>query len=66
MRDTILALEGDLLKGFTRTAPPESRVLADPAFLQRLILEVGVERHPGAQAELLLPAELVSLLPRAN
>jgi V/A-type H+/Na+-transporting ATPase subunit E len=39
-------------------------VLADPAFLQRLILEVASRAAPaptGARAELLLPAELVSL-----
>jgi V/A-type H+-transporting ATPase subunit E len=63
MRDTILALEGDLLKGFTdRLRRLVKGVLADPAFLQRLILEVGGRAAPtSAQAELLLPAELVSM-----
>jgi V/A-type H+-transporting ATPase subunit E len=64
MRDTILALEGDLLKGFTdRLRRLVKGVLADPAFLQRLILEVAGRVAPtGAQrAEVLLPAELVSL-----
>ncbi|HET8698899.1 MAG TPA: hypothetical protein VFO94_15535 [Gammaproteobacteria bacterium] len=63
MRDTILALEGDMLRAFSeRLRRLVKGVLADPAFLQRLILEVagrvtrGVER-----AELLLPAELASL-----
>jgi V/A-type H+-transporting ATPase subunit E len=64
MRDTILALEGDLLKGFTdRLHRLVKGVLADPAFLQRLILEVAGRVAPmGEQrAEVLLPAELVSL-----
>jgi V/A-type H+/Na+-transporting ATPase subunit E len=64
MRDTILALEGDLLKGFTdRLHRLVKGVLADSAFLQRLILEVAGRVAPtGAQrAEVLLPAELVSL-----
>jgi V/A-type H+-transporting ATPase subunit E len=64
MRDTILALEGDLLKGFVdRLRRLVKGVLADPAFLQRLILEVGGRVAPtGAQrSEVLLPAELVSL-----
>jgi V/A-type H+/Na+-transporting ATPase subunit E len=64
MRDTILALEGDLLKGFTdRLHHLVKGVLADPVFLQRLILEMAGRVAPtGAQrAEVLLPAELVSL-----
>src|SRR5512145_3021147 len=64
MRDTILALEGDLLKGFMdRLHRLVKGVLADPAFLQRLILEVAGRVAPtGAQrTEVLLPAELVSL-----
>jgi len=63
MRDTTLALEGDLLKGFVdRLRRLVKGVLADPAFLQRLILEIGGRVAPtSAQAELLLPAELVSL-----
>ena len=64
MRDTILALEGDLLKGFTdRLHRLVKGVLADPAFLQRLILEVAGRVAPtdGQRAEVLLPAELVAL-----
>jgi V/A-type H+-transporting ATPase subunit E len=65
MRDTILSMEGDLLKGFTeRLRRLVKGVLADPAFLQRLILEVASRAAPataGKPAELLLPAELVSL-----
>jgi V/A-type H+/Na+-transporting ATPase subunit E len=65
MRDTILSLEGDLLKVFQdRLRHLVEGVLADPAFLQRLILEVASRAAPaptGARAELLLPAELVSL-----
>jgi V/A-type H+/Na+-transporting ATPase subunit E len=63
MRDTILTLEGDLLKEFVdRLRRLVKGVLADPAFLQRLILEVAGRVAPtGEQAELLLPAELVSL-----
>jgi len=63
MRDTILAVEGDLLKEFgDRLRRLVKGVLADPAFLQRLILEVAGRVAPtSAQAELLLPAELVSL-----
>jgi V/A-type H+-transporting ATPase subunit E len=63
-RDTILALEGDLLKGFVdRLRRLVKGVLADPAFLQRLILEVAGRVAPTGEqrAELLLPAELVSL-----
>jgi V/A-type H+/Na+-transporting ATPase subunit E len=63
MRDTILAVEGDLLKAFgDRLRRLVKGVLADPAFLQRLILEVAGRVAPtSAQAELLLPAALVSL-----
>jgi V/A-type H+-transporting ATPase subunit E len=65
MRDTILSLEGDLLKVFQdRLRHLVQGVLADPAFLQRLILEVASRAAPaptGARAELLLPAELVAL-----
>ena len=65
MRDTILSLEGDLIKVFQgRLRHLVEGVLADPAFLQRLILEVASRAGPaptGARAELLLPAELVSL-----
>ena len=63
MRDTILAMEGDLLKAFTdRLRRLVKGILADPAFLQRLILEVAGRAAPMAErAELLLPAELVTL-----
>jgi V/A-type H+/Na+-transporting ATPase subunit E len=63
MRDTILALEGDLLKAFTdRLNRLVKGVLADPAFLQRLILEIAGRAAPSdEQSEVLLPAELVSL-----
>jgi V/A-type H+-transporting ATPase subunit E len=64
MRDTILKLEGDLLQGFVeRLRRLVKGVLADPAFLQRLILEVAGRVAPtdAQRAEVLLPAELVSL-----
>ncbi|HEU4616786.1 MAG TPA: hypothetical protein VFV10_02040 [Gammaproteobacteria bacterium] len=63
MRDTILALEGDMLKAFTeRLRGLVKGVLADPAFLERLILEVaGRASKTGERGELLLPPELVSL-----
>ncbi len=65
MRDTILALEGDLLKEFVERLRRLCKgTLADPAFLQRLILEVGGragQATAGKQAEMLLPAELVTL-----
>lgn len=63
MRDTILALEGDLLKAFTdRLHRLVKGALTDPEFLQRLMLEVAGRAAPMAErAELLLPAEFVSL-----
>jgi V/A-type H+/Na+-transporting ATPase subunit E len=64
MRDTILALEGGLVKEFRNTlAHLVKGLLADPTFLQRLILEVASKTAPptGKRAELLLPAEIVSL-----
>jgi V/A-type H+-transporting ATPase subunit E len=65
MRDTILSMEGDLLKEFlNRLRHLVKGVLADPAFLQRVILELAGQAAPaiaGKQAELLLPAELISL-----
>ncbi len=65
IRDTVLAMEGDLLKEFlSRLRHMVKGVLADPAFLQRLILEVAGRVAPaptGGRAELLLPAEIVSL-----
>ncbi|HSF31981.1 MAG TPA: hypothetical protein VLK82_16065 [Candidatus Tectomicrobia bacterium] len=65
MRDTVLSLESGLIEVFRdRLRHLVKGVLADPAFLQRLILEVAARAAPGptsARAELLLPAELVSL-----
>ena len=64
MRDTILALESELLKEFAgRLRRLVKGVLVDPAFVQRLILEVAGRAAPaGAErAEVLLSAELVSL-----
>jgi V/A-type H+-transporting ATPase subunit E len=64
-RDTILSMEGDLLSGFLSTLRHMVKgVLADPAFLQRLILEVASRSAPAPSAgrvELLLPAEIISL-----
>jgi V/A-type H+-transporting ATPase subunit E len=65
MRDTILALEGDLLKDFAeRLRHLVKGALADPAFLQRVILEVAgraAAATAGRPAEILLPVEFVSL-----
>ncbi len=65
IRDATLALEGDVLKEFvTRLRRLVKGVLADPAFLQRLILEIAGQAAPavsGKSAEILLPADLVSL-----
>jgi V/A-type H+-transporting ATPase subunit E len=65
MRDTVLAMEGDLLDEFLQRLRRLVRgVLEDPAFLQRVILELA---HAAAAEtadkplELLLPAELLSL-----
>jgi len=70
MRDTILSLEGDLIKEFqSRLGRLVKEVADDPAFLQRLMLEVASQAAPtptNGRMELLLPAELLSLedLPR--
>jgi V/A-type H+-transporting ATPase subunit E len=65
MRDTILSMESDILKEFlNRLRHLVKGVLADPGFLQRVILEVAGQAAPvvaGKPAELLLPAALVSL-----
>ena len=65
MRDTILSLEGELVKEFrNRLVNLIKGLLADPAFLQRLILEVASKAAPPPTAKgvkLLLPAEIVSL-----
>ena len=64
MRDTILAAEGELHKEFEdRLRRLVKGVLAEPAFLQRLILEVAGRVAPTGEqrTEVLLPAALVSL-----
>ena len=65
MRDTILSLEGELVKEFrNKLVHLIKGLLADPAFLQRLILEVAGKAAPastGKRVELLLPADIVSL-----
>jgi V/A-type H+-transporting ATPase subunit E len=63
MRDTMLSLEGDLIDRFRNKLEGLVKgVLEDPAFLQRLILEVAGKATPSTErAELLLPAEIVSL-----
>jgi len=65
MRDAILALEGELTKHLTdRIHRLVKGTLDDPAFLQRLILEVAGRAAPaaaGKAVELLLPVELISL-----
>ena len=65
MRDTILSLEGDLIKEFqSRLGRLVKEVADDPAFLQRLMLEVASQAAPAptnGRMELLLPAALVSL-----
>jgi len=65
MRDTMLSLEGVLVDEFrNRLVHLVKGLLADPAFLQRLILEVARKAAPatkGKRVELLLPAEVVSL-----
>jgi V/A-type H+-transporting ATPase subunit E len=63
MRDTMLSLEGDLINLFRNKLEELVKgVLDDTAFLQRLILEVAGKAAPSTErAELLLPAEIVSL-----
>jgi V/A-type H+/Na+-transporting ATPase subunit E len=63
MRDTMLSLEGDLINRFQNMLRGLVKgILEDPAFLQRLILEVAGKAAPSVErAELLLPAEIVSL-----
>jgi V/A-type H+-transporting ATPase subunit E len=64
MRDTILSLERDLVEQFrTRLFRLVKGSLADPAFLQHLILEVASKAAPamGERTQLLLPAEIISL-----
>jgi V/A-type H+/Na+-transporting ATPase subunit E len=65
MRDTLLSLEGEIVKKFRNELVHLVKgLLVDPAFLQRLILEVASKAAPataGKRVELLLPAEVVSL-----
>lgn len=65
MRDTVLSLEDELVKEFRNQLTRLVKgLLADPAFLQQLILEVASKVPPasaGKPVELLLPAQLVSL-----
>lgn len=63
MRDTMLSLEGDLINRFRNMLQGLVKgMLEDPAFLQRLILEVAGKAAPSVErAELLLPEEIVSL-----
>ena len=63
MRDTMLSLEADLTNRFQNMLQGLVKgMLEDPGFLQRLILEVAGKAAPSTEgAELLLPAELVSL-----
>jgi hypothetical protein len=63
MRDTMLSLESDLINLFRNKLEGLVKgVLDDTAFLQRLILEVAGKAAPSTErAELLLPAEIVSL-----
>jgi len=63
MRDTTLSLEADLTNRFQNMLRGLVKgVLQDPAFLQRLILEVAGKAAPSTErAELLIPAEVVSL-----
>jgi len=63
MRDTMLSLEADLTNRFQNMLQGLVKgMLADPAFLQRVILEVaGKAVSSTERAVLLLPAELVSL-----
>jgi V/A-type H+/Na+-transporting ATPase subunit E len=65
MRDTLLSLEGEIVKEFrNKLVHLIKGLLVDPAFLQRLILEVASKAAPvsrGKRVELLLPAEVFSL-----
>jgi V/A-type H+/Na+-transporting ATPase subunit E len=65
MRDAILSLENELVNEFrNRLVNLIKGLLTDPAFLQRLILEVASKAAPasmGKPVELLIPADIVSL-----
>jgi V/A-type H+-transporting ATPase subunit E len=64
LRDTILSMEAGLVDEFrTRLFRLVKGQLVDPAFLERLILEVARKAAPattGEQLQLLLPAEIIS------
>ena len=66
MRDTLLSLEAQLIKAFRNQIGRLTQgLLADPVFLQRLILEIASKAAPavaaGERVEVLLPVELVSM-----
>ncbi|MGD1074513.1 MAG: hypothetical protein ABR903_00330 [Thermodesulfovibrionales bacterium] len=65
MRDTILSMEGDLIKEFTsKLRRMVQGVLSEPDFLRSLILEIArrVAPEPSAgRLEMLLPAEFITL-----
>ena len=65
MRDTLLALEGEILQNFHNSLVRLIKgQLTDPQFLRRLILEVagkGAVASAEQRVQLLLPAEAVSL-----
>lgn len=65
MRDTLLSLEGEIVKEFRNELVRLIKgLLIDPAFLQRLILEVAskaASETANKRVELLLPAEFISL-----
>ena len=65
MRDTILSLESGVVEVFRNNLGHLIKgTLEDPAFLQRLILEVAGKASPAAAGEpvqVLLPAEIASL-----
>jgi len=65
MRDTLLSLEGEIVKGFRNELVPLVKgLLVDPAFLERMILEIAGKAAPATidkRVEALLPAEIISL-----
>lgn len=65
MRDTLLSLEGEIVKRFrSNLVHLVKGLLVDPDFLQRLILEVGRKAAPvlaDKRVEVLLPAQIVSV-----
>jgi V/A-type H+/Na+-transporting ATPase subunit E len=65
MRDTLLSLEGEIVKRFRSNVVHLAKgLLVDPDFLQRLILEVARKAAPplaDKRVEVLLPAQVVSV-----